>query len=90
MVKPLTLLINQTLITGVFPSKLKISRIKPLFKNGDAAVISNYRPISLLPSLSKIYEKVKFLQVLEYFNCYSLLSVQQYGLDTNNQRSWQL
>ena len=72
-------MINQTLITGVFPSKLKISRIKPLFKNGDAAVISNYRPISLLPSLSKIYEKVIFQQMLEYFNSHSLLSLEQYG-----------
>ena len=50
------LIINQMLMTGEFPSDLKISRVKPLFKSGDASLFSNYRPISLLPSFSKIFE----------------------------------
>ena len=56
LVEPLTLLVNQMLKSGHFPSELKISRVKPLFKNGDPAMFSNYRPISLLPSMSKIFE----------------------------------
>ena len=44
-IKPLTLLINQPLSTGVLPSDLKISRVKPLFKRGNAVLFSNYRPI---------------------------------------------
>ena len=51
LAKPLTLLINQSLSTGEFPKELKISRVKPLFKNGNASHISNYRPISILPSI---------------------------------------
>ena len=47
LVKPLTLLINQTLTTGEFPNELKISKVKPLFKTGDTLQINNYRPISL-------------------------------------------
>ena len=43
LIKPLTLLINQSLSTGIFPNKLKISRVKPLFKKGKVYLFSNYR-----------------------------------------------
>ena len=66
LIKPLTLLINPSLSTGIFPNKLKISRVKPLFKKGKVYLFSNYRPISLLPPLSKIYEHVVFEQLLQY------------------------
>ena len=65
-IKPLTILIKQTLSTGIFPSGLKVSRVKPLFKRGKPSLFSNYRPISLLASLSKIYEYVVFEQLLAY------------------------
>ena len=55
--KPLTLLVNQCLHTKIYPSQLKISRAKPLFKSSDQSRCSNYRPISLLPSLSTIFER---------------------------------
>ena len=58
LVKPLTLLINQIIHTGEFPDQLKLSRVKPLFKKGDQCCFSNYRPISLLPSISKTFEHV--------------------------------
>ena len=45
LAKPLTMLINQTLHTGMFPCDLKLSKVKPLFKNGDSSQFSNYRPI---------------------------------------------
>ena len=54
LVKPLTVIVNQSLHTGVYPSQLKLSRIKPLFKNDNKSQFNIYRPISLLPSLSKI------------------------------------
>ena len=44
-----------------------MSKIKPLFKGGDKSLFSNYRPISLLPSLSKNFERVIFDQLLGYF-----------------------
>ena len=79
LIKPLTLLINQTLSTGIFPSELKVSRVKPLFKRGKSSLFSNYRPISLLASLSKIYEYVVFEQLSAYMETNRLFYSDQYG-----------
>ena len=51
----LTSIVNQCLHTGIYPSQLKSSCVKPLFKSGDKSKFNNYKPISLLPSLSKIF-----------------------------------
>ena len=79
LIKPLTLLINQCLHTGIYPSQLKLSRVKPLHKAGDKTQFGNSRPISLLPSLSKIFERVIFDQLLAYFTNNSLLCENQFG-----------
>ena len=79
VVKPLSLIINQPLCTGIFPKKLKIAKVIPLFKKGDSHLFDNYRPISLLPAISKIFEKVVFQQTYEYFNKHNLLHTSQYG-----------
>ena len=64
LIKPLTLIINQTINTGIFPEQLKISKVKPLFKKGDSTQFSHYHPISLLPSISKNFEYVIFKQFI--------------------------
>ena len=80
LVKPLTIIVNQSLHTGVYPSQLKLSRFKPLFKHDNKSLFNNYRPISLLLSLSKIFEFVMFDQLLHYFTKnYLLISMVQYG-----------
>ena len=79
LVRPLTLIVNQSLHTGIYPSQLKLSRVKPLFKHGNKSQFNNYRPISLLPSLSKIFEYVMFDQLLHYFIENNLLSMEQFG-----------
>ena len=48
--KPLTLIINQMLTTGIFPDDQKVAKVIPLFKKGKKEILDNYRPISLLPS----------------------------------------
>ena len=82
--KPLTLIINQMITTGVFPDSFKISKIIPLFKKGDSSLLSNYRPISLLPTISKIFERILYNQLYEYFNNNNLLAEQQYGFRSNH------
>ena len=54
----LAILFNNCIYAGVFPDILKIARVIPLFKSGDRNDISNYRPISLLPVISKNFEKL--------------------------------
>ena len=51
LVKPLTVIINQIIVTGIFPDQLKISKVIPLYKAKDQSILSNYRPIALLPSI---------------------------------------
>ena len=77
--KSLTLIINQMLTTGIFPESLKLSKITPIYKKGDRVFLENYRPISLLPTISKIFERVIHDQLYDYFNSNNLLATQQYG-----------
>ena len=67
------------LTTGIFPDHFKLSKVIPLFKKGDSSLLINYRPISLLPTISKIFERVIHDQMYEYFNKFKLLAEQQYG-----------
>ena len=77
--KPLTILTNQVLCTGMFPDKLKIAKVIPIHKKGDATVFNNYRPISLLPTISRVLEKIIYDQVSCYLNDSKLLFNNQYG-----------
>ena len=79
LIEPLTFLINQSLSKGIFPNELKISRVKPLYKSGNSSLLSNYRPISVLSSISKVYEYVVFKQLLNYMECSKLFYTDQYG-----------
>ena len=67
LVKPLTIILNQMIVTGIFPDQLKISKVIPLYKAKDQTILSNYRPIALLPSISKIFEYVLLEQITNYF-----------------------
>ena len=82
IVPPLTKVINQSLLTGIFPDQLKNAKIVPVFKKGDSMLLENYRPISVLPSLSKIFEKVMHIQLNDHFK--PLLYESQYGFRANH------
>lgn len=79
LIEPLTHLINSSFISGIFPTKLKISKIKPLFKNGDPHDVTNYRPLSLLSSFSKIFERIMTNQVIDFFETNNIMDLEQYG-----------
>ena len=65
--------------TGTFPDKLKIAKVIPIFKKGDPSLFENYRPISLLPAITKVLEKIIALQLSSYFEKNKLLFDNQYG-----------
>jgi hypothetical protein len=75
----LTNLFNSSIGMGIFPSEWKIARVVPLHKKGSRSVLDNYRPISILPVISKIFEKILYEQLYEYFTTNNLLSEQQFG-----------
>jgi hypothetical protein len=76
---PLAHIFNLSLTTGIFPKKLKTSRIVPIYKTGDPNLCDNYRPISLLSSISKILEKIVCVQLVNHLDRNNLLYVNQYG-----------
>ena len=81
--KSITLIINQSLTTGVFPDRLKIAKVIPIFKKDGKKLIKNYRPISVLPVISKIFEMAIHEQLCDYFTVNGLFSTQQYGFMKN-------
>ena len=76
---PLTIVINQMIKTGQFPDILKIAKVTPIYKKDDPTLISNFRPISVLSSISKVFEKVIFKQIHHYFKINNLYYSGQYG-----------
>ena len=84
LLKPSTIVINKSLLTGIFPDKLKIAKVVPLHKKDDPSLTDNYRPISLLPSISKLFEKIVFIQLTEYLKQNKLLFEGQYGFRENH------
>ena len=76
---PLSHIFNLSLQTGKFPSMLKKSRVIPIFKSGCNLDCDNYRPISLLSSLSKILEKIVAKKLLTHLTTNNLLYEHQYG-----------
>jgi hypothetical protein len=72
-----TLVCNITLSTGVFPDYLKYSEIKPFFKSGSKDKMDSYRPISLLSSFSKIFEKLILHRLIEHFNDHHIIANEQ-------------
>jgi hypothetical protein len=79
IISPLTYIIKKTLATDTFPVRLKYAQIHPIFKEGDTTNITNHRPISLLTSFYKIFEKVIDKRLYTYFVKNKVFAPEQYG-----------
>ena len=76
----LALIFNQSIATGIFPDEWKSARITPLFKKaGSRNDPSNYRPISIIPVVAKVFERIVYDQLYHYLNENDLLSQHQSG-----------
>ena len=79
LVPPLTYFFNVCLRTGTFPESLKKAIIHPIHKNGNRNCVDNYRPIAVLPSISKILERIINNRLISYLEGKRLLSPNQFG-----------
>jgi hypothetical protein len=75
----LTYIFNQAITLSLFPPEWKTARVIPLYKNGQRNLPGNYRPISVLPVISKIMERILYDQLYNYLTKFELLSDCQFG-----------
>ena len=75
----LVYLFNTSFETSLFPDPWKIARVSPIFKDGDKTEKSNYRPISVLPVVSRLFEKLVFNQLYQYLNDNCFINSNQSG-----------
>ena len=80
---PLSHIFNLSLQSGQFPSALKQCRVIPIFKSGNKLECDNYRPISLLSSISKVLEKIVAEKLVQHLLFNDLLCHHQYGFLPN-------
>ena len=64
--EPLTHIFNVSFTSGVFPGKMKLAKVIPIFKSNDKLSVNNYRPISLLPVFSKVLEKLMHKRLVSF------------------------
>jgi hypothetical protein len=79
IISPLTHICNAILNSGVFPDRLKYATVKPIHKKGGKQDISNYRPISLLTSFSKVFERLTYNRLYTHFETNNILVQEQFG-----------
>jgi Notch-like protein len=72
---PLSYLCNRVLFEGIFSDRLKYATIVPVYKRGDRNTISNYRPISILTTFNKIFEKIMYSRMIKHLNITSYVTI---------------
>jgi len=72
-------LVNCSFRSGYFPDQLKIAEVCPIHKGGSTKNLSNYRPISVLPNFSKIFEKIAYIRIVKYLASNRIIIDNQYG-----------
>lgn len=80
----LVYLINLSLKNGIFPDLLKKANIIPLFKSGNESMVGNYRPVSLLTTVSKVFERIYYNRLSKFLKKHKLLYEMQFGFQPNN------
>ena len=84
VVKPLSVIFNNSIDTGTFPDIWKRSNIIPVHKKGDKQIVDNYRPVSLLPIFGEILEKLLFNSIMDFLEEGSLLNSNRSGFRSDD------
>ena len=84
---PLSNIFNSSMTSGIFPEKMKIAKVIPVYKTGSTESVNNYRPISVLPMFSKIYEKCLYNRLLKFLNQCNIITDSQYGFRSGRSTS---
>ena len=79
----IVILFNQSISQGVFPQPLKNAKVIPCHKGDSILEMSNYRPISLLPIFSKVFEKLMYTRVISFIKKHNILFENQFGFQSN-------
>merc|ERR1711954_372892 len=75
---------NLSINTGIYPNSLKIAKVIPIFKSGSKNSVNNYRPISILSTINKIFEKIIYSRLVNYIDKFKLLYKYQFGFRKNH------
>ena len=70
---------NLSINSGIVLARMKLARVVPLYKSGDKRLLSNYRPVSVLPVFSKFLDKAVYNRLIRFFDKYEILCNNQYG-----------
>ena len=83
IVPRLVIIINKSFESGIFPDALKLTKVIPIFKSGSKLDMNNYRPISLLSTFSKIFEKLMHLRLYKFLENNKVIYQSQFGFQKN-------
>ena len=83
IVPHLVIIINKSFESGIFPDALKLAKVIPIFKSGSKLDMNNYRPISLLSTFSKIFEKLMHLRLYKFLENNKVIYQSQFGFQKN-------
>ena len=81
---PLFMIFHSSFNKGIFPEQLKVAKVYPFFKVGNIEEIGNYRPISVLPILSKVLERIMYNRTCQYFKENDMFFPKQYDFQVKN------
>ena len=84
LIPALDKIFNLSSTSGVYPDKLKIAKVVPIHKKGDHTSLNNYRPISILNTINKIFEKILHVRLTKYIDDFNLLYKFQFGFRKNH------
>jgi hypothetical protein len=84
IISPLSYIFNTSVISGIFPTRLKYATVKQIYRNRDNKNTANYRPISILPSFLKSLEKIIYIRLMNHLETNNILANEQFGFKTSS------